>query len=248
MIKPELLWNFIKTCEDNEKVGRVCRTLGRQKVDGLTEDEWLLVRMIDNDSDWMDERIEEKKARDRERKHRKAVELRERRKCPDSTESTDSADSTESTDSAPIHPSIQPSIHPSDKSSDLSKEKSKEKDAQANDLFEQFWTAYPSTCPRKIDKKKCLEKFRRIVCDAHGVRMEIFDRLMAGLETWKKSDMWTKDGGEFIRAPLVWLNNSSWEDTPAENKKGASNASTSTGVVRRHDNAAPIDHDLDKLF
>ena len=247
MIKPVMLWNFIKTCEDTGKVGRVCRTLGRQKVDELTEDEKLLVRMIDNDSDWMDEWHEEIKRKDRERKRKKAAELKERLERKNSTESVNS---TESMDSTPTYlPTYLPS---NDKSNDLSKENQKEKgaqDAQVNELFAQFWAAYPASCPRKIDKKKCLEKFRRIVCDAHGARMEIYKRLMDGLETWKKSDMWTRDGGEFIRAPLVWLNNSSWEDTPAEMRNGKKgDEHGSTGSIKRHENAAPVTGEFNGLF
>ena len=227
MIKPVMLWNFIKTCGDNEKVGRVCRTLGRQKVDGLTEDEKLLVRMIDNDSDWMDEWVEERKRKDRERKRIKAAELREKLEKADSApsspsaDSTDSTESTESADSAPVCLSV---CQTDDKPNGLSKENHKEKggkEAQVDELFAQFWAAYPSTCPRKIDKKKCAEKFRRIVCDAHGTRMEIFSRLMDGLEAWKKSDMWTKDDGQFICAPAVWLNGSRWEDSPLASRQQA---------------------------
>lgn len=236
MIKPVMLWNFIKTCEDNEKVGRVCRTLGRQKVDGLTEDERLLVRMIDNDSDWMDEWVEERKRKDRERKRRKAAELREKQEHPDSAISADSAESTESADSAPVCLSV---CQTDDKPNGLSKENHKEKaerNEQVNELFAQFWAAYPSACPRKIDKKKCLEKFRRIVCDAHGARMEIYRKLMEGLEAWKRSDVWTKDDGQFICAPAVWLNNSRWEDSPLASRQPEQQASPEARYEREYKN------------
>ena len=117
------------------------------------------------------------------------------------------------------NPNPNPNPNPCESSTDSHKKETKEKESNVDHLFTQFWSAYPSTCPRKIDKKKCLEKFRRIVCDAHGARMEIFDQLMAGLEAWKKSDMWTKDEGQFICAPAVWLNNSRWEDAPLASER-----------------------------
>lgn len=51
MIKPKLLWNFMKTCTDTQKVGRVCRLLGRQEIEDASPDELLLVQMIVNDSE-----------------------------------------------------------------------------------------------------------------------------------------------------------------------------------------------------
>ena len=37
---------------------------------------------------------------------------------------------------------------------------------------------------------------------------------MNGLSAWKKCSTWNKDNGQFIRAPLVWLNNENWKDMP----------------------------------
>ena len=213
MIKPEMLWNFLKTCDDTMKVGRVCRTLGRQNVEGVTPDEMLLVKMIDNDSSWMDEKYEEIKRKDRERKRQRAEELRKAR-LP--TESMESTESTESTESAPYLPTHSLSCPP-DISNDISNIppiSPKGDCGRVDMLFEEFWQSYPSSCPRKVDKKKCLEKFRRILKDGHKIKMEIFTKIMDGLEVWKKSETWQKDDGQFICAPSVWLNNNRWEDTP----------------------------------
>lgn len=75
--------------------------------------------------------------------------------------------------------------------------------------FETFWKEYPG--PRKVDKKKCREKF--IAYRKKGVD---FKAIMDGLETWKRSAQWKSDGGAFIRAPLVWLNRENWNDKPEE--------------------------------
>lgn len=74
----------------------------------------------------------------------------------------------------------------------------------AYDGFDAFWSAYPD-CKRKYAKSKCREKWR-----AKGLanrKAEVMD----GLARWKRTDEWTKDGGAFIPAPEVWLNQERWE-------------------------------------
>ena len=73
--------------------------------------------------------------------------------------------------------------------------------------FAEFWAAYPG--PRRVDKAGCLAKFNAIL--SSGVQMV---DILAGLDAWKRSDDWSKDGGQFICAPLVWLNKRRWEDAP----------------------------------
>lgn len=93
--------------------------------------------------------------------------------------------------------------------------------------FDRFWDEYPKECPRKVDKKKCREKFCKIIKPSP----EIVHDILIGLETWKKSETWLKDGGKYIKAPLVWLNSENWKDNP---KKGTDNGNNnSTGVKVR---------------
>ena len=82
------------------------------------------------------------------------------------------------------------------------------READLDALFDRFWKAYPG--PRKTDKRKCRAKLRTILA-AGGNPNGTFDQILAGLERWKKSLDWTKDGGAFICAPLVWLNNERWD-------------------------------------
>ena len=103
--------------------------------------------------------------------------------------------------------------------SELSETSLTAKDAE--ELFESFWKAYPSECPRKTDKKKCKDKFTRIL-KASKDAIATFNQIMEGLEVWKVCDTWTKDGGQFIRSPFVWLNGECWNDKP---KKGVGNGS-----------------------
>ena len=85
-----------------------------------------------------------------------------------------------------------------------------------DELFESFWRAYPSACPRKVDKRKCHDKFAGILKKSKDAE-STYNQIMKGLSEWMQCDTWTKDNGQFIRAPLVWLNNESWNDHP---KKG----------------------------
>lgn len=80
-------------------------------------------------------------------------------------------------------------------------------------MFDEFWKAYPSSCPRKVDKKKCHAKYIGYLKASKDAEC-LHNKILGGLEIWKVSDTWTKDGGQFIRAPLVWLNGKNWEDAP----------------------------------
>lgn len=79
--------------------------------------------------------------------------------------------------------------------------------------FAEFWAAYPSSCPRKVDKKKCVDKFNRVLRSAKDPSAT-FAAIMSGLATWKRSSLWAEP--QFIRAPLVWLNSESWNDAPID--------------------------------
>jgi len=112
---------------------------------------------------------------------------------------------------------------------DAKKKDSKVCNADILTMFNGFWSAYPSECPRKTDKKKCLAKFTNIITHAKDA-VKMFNDIMNGLEKWKKCSTWNKDNGQFIRAPLVWLNNENWNDSPTgggyghTGKSGTANA------------------------
>jgi hypothetical protein len=72
------------------------------------------------------------------------------------------------------------------------------------DGFDSFWQAYPST-PRKAAKEKCRKLWAR------QTLINQKDVIMAGLEFWKASKDWTKNDGQFICGPHVWLNERRWE-------------------------------------
>lgn len=204
MIKPEMLWNFIKTCEDTGKVGRVCRTLGRQQVPEVTKDELLIVRMIDNDSIRMDEWREERLRRDRERKRKRMGDIPRNPQIP-----TENAESTESAKSALTY---LPTHLPTDKPVGLSNTpysppKGGESDIEG--MFDEFWAVYPRKVAKQTAKKKLASILKSVRRDK---RMEFFVNMMTALRRHMESDQWTRDGGQFVPHPTTWLNQARWED------------------------------------
>lgn len=103
----------------------------------------------------------------------------------------------------------------------------KNKCANAQNLFEQFWTAYPN----KKDKKKCEAKFKQINFSKHP-----FDKIMAALESFKQSQAWTKDNGQYIPMPTTWLNGERWNDelTPAVVITSTAANDSQPAPVRKH--------------
>lgn len=81
------------------------------------------------------------------------------------------------------------------------------RDAAREDLpsgFAEFWKAWPNT-DRKQAKGECLKAWKK----AHAERDAA---VIAGhVERMKASRDWLKNEGEFIPAPLVYLNNRKWE-------------------------------------
>lgn len=86
-----------------------------------------------------------------------------------------------------------------------------EGDDEIDEAFDRFWAAYPG--PRKVDKKKCRVRFRNAVEKYRTVEEGVAE-IENGLAIWKSCSTWNKDNGQFIRAPLVWLNNENWKDAP----------------------------------
>ncbi len=93
--------------------------------------------------------------------------------------------------------------------------------------FIAFWDAWPKHF-RKSARARCLTRWRS------GGLEAIAAQIMRGLNGWKRSRQWAKDGGEFIPGPLTWLNGERWN---AENLPPAGNAGddgTAPGFVRQY--------------
>jgi hypothetical protein len=81
--------------------------------------------------------------------------------------------------------------------------------------FSRFWALWPRH-DRKSARKQCEEKWRSKGCE------EIAETVIDSLNAWIVSDAWTRNDGEFIPAPLVWLNQSRWEGAPPKRSRQAS--------------------------
>ena len=71
--------------------------------------------------------------------------------------------------------------------------------AHHEQLFDEFWTAYP----RKIDKAKAFKAFRS------ALKRTKFEDILAGVIAYRNDP---KRDPEFTKYPATWLNNDSWEN------------------------------------
>lgn len=68
--------------------------------------------------------------------------------------------------------------------------------------FETFWKAYP----KKIGKAKSERLWKRL-------RLSV-EEVLAGIERWKQTQQWKKEGGQFIPYPETFLRNERWKEYP----------------------------------
>lgn len=64
--------------------------------------------------------------------------------------------------------------------------------------FERFWSAWPVSS-RKVNKKACLTRWISEKLEANA------DAIVQHVEASKESRDWTREGGQYIPAPLVYL-------------------------------------------
>lgn len=74
--------------------------------------------------------------------------------------------------------------------------------------FDTFWQAWPASS-RKVDKKRCVARW--IAAGLEPLTAEI----VAHVEAMKLSADWTKSGGQYVPAPLVYLNQERYKAPPA---------------------------------
>lgn len=71
--------------------------------------------------------------------------------------------------------------------------------------FQKFWNAYPD-CKRKTNRKAC----KTALLNVPNLEEEL-PKILEGLEAWKKDSEWSKEGGQYIPAPLVFIHQRKWE-------------------------------------
>lgn len=70
--------------------------------------------------------------------------------------------------------------------------------------FARFWAVWPAHF-RRAGKDQCLRKWEAKGCEA------MTDHVVAAVQRAKQSPEWLKESGQFIPAPLTWLNQARWE-------------------------------------
>ena len=70
--------------------------------------------------------------------------------------------------------------------------------------FAAFWSVWPKS-NRKGGKAECLKTWTKANCES------VWTDIVAHVEAMSKTEGWTKQGGEFVPAPLVYLNGRRWD-------------------------------------
>lgn len=70
--------------------------------------------------------------------------------------------------------------------------------------FDRFWAAWPKH-PRKGAKSKCQQVWNKSYCET------CTDQILKHIAWMLTTEQWRKDGGAYIPAPLVYLNQQRWD-------------------------------------
>jgi hypothetical protein len=89
--------------------------------------------------------------------------------------------------------------------------------------FQRFWFAWPPGHERKRDSAGCFKVWK-----AKGLE-PLADGIVDAVEAARRSRDWTKNDGQFIPAPIVWLRSAGWE--PFLEKQAAPRAQASSRTV-----------------
>jgi len=73
------------------------------------------------------------------------------------------------------------------------------------DGFNLFWTIYP----KRVGKKDATKAWNQIKPDDAKVQI-----IIQGVERLKKSEQWTRNGGQYIPNPATFLRGERWDDEP----------------------------------
>ena len=85
--------------------------------------------------------------------------------------------------------------------------------------FKRFWESYPSK-KTPATEKDALSAWGRVVLDD-----AVAHRILADLEGRKRSEQWTKQGGQYIPKPAAYLDNGVWQAAvPVHDERGQSPA------------------------
>lgn len=107
-------------------------------------------------------------------------------------------------DSAVQAPCLQYATQETETETETKGEKNAKPDRTAALRFADFWAAYPN-CQRKGSKTKCSQVWQARNLDRDA------DAILAHVREMANSNDWQKQSGQFIPAPLTYLNQSRWD-------------------------------------
>lgn len=122
-------------------------------------------------------------------------------------------------------PSIGASVQTTTKAEHPPKDKPtkpKQDNTHKEEGFSEFWEAWPKSS-RKQAKGYCLKAW--VKTGAYKSK----DAILAHIESLKGTDGWTKNNGEYIPAPLVYLNQQRWDGAEVEPEQ-----TVMPGVINRY--------------
>lgn len=125
-----------------------------------------------------------------------------------------------------------------EKEKDKEKEKNKEEQRAREKAFDSFWAAYP----RKEAKSVAKAAFLKIGPDA-----DLLEKMLSAVEAWKKSDQWTRDGGQYIPHPATWLNQRRWEDEPPKPAHPGARAPVKQVIDAAFEQRENTEHDMNDV-
>jgi len=74
--------------------------------------------------------------------------------------------------------------------------------------FDRFWSSWP----KKVAKAAAKKAWAKLSPDE-----VLLEQILEALDRQKRSDQWTRDGGQYIPYPATWLRGRRWEDeTPTQ--------------------------------
>ena len=107
------------------------------------------------------------------------------------------------------------------------------------------WNAAPAKARTRSSRVQCRNEWKRAKLEP------IADKVLAGLELWKRSDKWQKDDGAYVEGLHIWLKYRKWEEPPGRvigtKPRDAPNALQSLPVERRREIAEEYIRTLPKI-
>lgn len=83
------------------------------------------------------------------------------------------------------------------------KKPSRSSSKRLKEMFDEFW----EVCPRKVDKKKAWEEFKKLDPDE-----ELFKKILAGMKAYRDMCVAERREPRNIKHPSGWLKDARWED------------------------------------